>query len=378
MGKLIFVSHSGDKTGAPIVLARLFKWAVRIEKQDACLVFRYHGPLVKELEREFGADRIFTIRRTSPREISKIIKPFSKLLDLWLLIRLFRMIKPRLVIANTLINTTAIVAGIWVKAKVVVWAHEVPGSINDPFHFRRFWIKRAHAGIGDSRQSCDFLNELGLSRSKIHLVYNGLDLNRFTQKKTAGIRKGAKDLLRLGAMAFWSPNKRLDLVIETAIKVAQSGKYPQICLDVVGSIDPSFPNLFEEMKARFNDLPQNLNIRFLGHIPEISEFYQNIDGMLLTSDRESLPTVAMEALAYQIPVFSFDDLSGVEEILGDLALGAKERSGTALALEIIHFFDSSDFASTLANWQKGALERARLFSLENQWKNFEKVFSEIG
>jgi glycosyltransferase involved in cell wall biosynthesis len=377
MGKLIFISHSGDKTGSPIVLTRLFRWAVEEEKQDAFLVFRYHGALVEELKKEFGEKRIVTIRRTSPRDISNFLKPFSKLVDLWILLALFRTLKPSVVIVNSLINTTSIAASLLVKAKVVVWSHEVPGSINDPFHMRSYWIKKAHAGIGDSRQSCDFLNELGLSPLKIHLVYNGLDLNRFIQREPTGIKKEPKDLLRLGALAFWSPNKRLDLVIETAVKVAQSGKYPQIRLDIVGSIDPWFPNLFEEMKARFKELPQNLSVRFLGHIPEIGEFYQNIDGMLLTSDKESLPTVAMEALAYQIPVFSFDDLPGVGEILGDLALQAKERAGIALAAEVIHFFDTSDFAITQANWQKGALERARLFTLENQWKNFQKVFNEI-
>ncbi|MBI4763535.1 MAG: glycosyltransferase [Deltaproteobacteria bacterium] len=377
MGKLIFISHSGDKTGAPIVLTRIFRWAVSVEKIDAYLVFRYHGALAEELEREFGADRIITIRRTSPRDISKFFKPFSKLMDLWLLFALFRTLKSSAVIANSLINTTSIVAGFLVKAKVIVWAHEVSGAITDPFHFRSFWIKRAHAGIGVSRQSCDFLNELGLPRSRIHLVYNGIDPGRVTLGQSPYIRKNPAESLRLGALAIWSPNKRLDLVIETGIKVAESGKYSMVFLDIGGPPDPWFPDLFKQMESRFKNRPDSLILRFLGPVDDLFQFYQNLDGVMMTSDKESLPTVVLEALTQLVPVFSFGDLPGVREILGDLALISEERTGDGLANEIIRFFNSTGPMNTLDTWRKSARERSQLFTLSRQWKAFEQVIADL-
>ncbi|MFH0788704.1 MAG: glycosyltransferase [Pseudomonadota bacterium] len=378
-GKIVFVSHSGDNTGAPIVLSRFFRWAIRSEREDVFFVFRYSGELAEQCKKEYGGERVYTIRQTSPHDIPYLVKPLSKLVDLVLLLMLFKSLKPSVVVANSLINTTALIAGLWVNAKVIVWAHEVTGAINDPFHLRGFWIKKAHAGIGVSRQSCDFLNELGLSRSKIHLIHNGFDMVRIFPEDSFRRKKNPRDLLILGALAVWSPNKRLDLAIETAIRVAESGKFSQVRLNIGGLPDPWFPNLIKQTLGSFRDMPKNLEIRIMGQIDQdkLYDFYENIDGVLLTSDKESLPTVGIEALAYQTPVFSYEDLSGAREILGDLALEAEERTGVALAGEVIHFFDSPGFAASLANWQRRALERARLFTLENQWKNFQKVFNEI-
>ena len=246
MGKIVFVSHSGDKTGAPIVLTRLYRQAVRAEKEDVILVFRYHGDLSEKSLEEFGKDRVYTIRRTSPRDIPFLLKPFSKLVDLYLLIRLFKVLKPSVVVANSLINTTAIAAGLWNRSKVVVCAHEVSGAITDPFHWRSFWIKRAHVGVGVSRQSCDFLYELGLPRSRIHLVHNGIDLDPLTPDRSWTIKNSPGESLRLGALAVWSPNKRLDLVIEAGISVAKSGKFSWVHLDIGGLPDPWFPDLFNQ------------------------------------------------------------------------------------------------------------------------------------
>ena len=375
MGKLIFISHSGDKTGAPIVLTRLYRQAVKTEKEDAFLVFRYHGDLSEKSLEEFGKDRVYTIRRTSPRDIPSLLKPFSKLVDLYLLIRLFKELKPSVVVANSLINTTAIAAGLWNRAKVVVWAHEVSGAITDPFHWRSFWIKRAHAGVGVSRQSCDFLYELGLPSSRIHLVHNGIDLDHLSPDRSWPIKNNPGEPLRLGALAVWSPNKRLDLVIEAGISVAESGKFSLVRLDIGGLPDPWFPDLFQQMESRYENRPDNLILRFLGPIDDLKGFYGNLDAVMLTSDKESLPTVVLEAMACLIPVFSFGDLPGVREILGEIALLSEERTGAGLASEIIRFFKNTNPSLTLEHWRKAAWERSRLFSLEKQWKAFEQIIA---
>lgn len=373
IGRIVFVSHSGDKTGAPLALSRLYRQAIEEKREDAFLVFRYHGNLVNKCREEFGGDRVFSIRRISPRDIPSLLKPLSKLVDFFLLVRLFKSLKPFVVVANSLINTTTIAAGIWNRSKVIVWAHEVSGSINDPFHFRRFWIRRTHAGIGVSRQSCDFLFELGLPWSRIHLIYNGIDPEPLIPGQSRPIKNDSGESIRLGALAIWSPNKRLDLVIETGIKVAESGKFSLVRLDIGGPPDPWFPDLFNQMESRFGKRPDNLNLQFLGPIDDLKGFYHSLDAVLMTSDKESLPTVVLEALMYLVPVFSFRDLPGVREILGELALISEERDGAGLAAEIIRFFKNPDPFMTLESWRKAARERSLLFSLEKQWKVFEQL-----
>lgn len=377
MGKLIFISHSGDRTGAPIVLTRLYRQAVKAKKEDAILVFRYQGDLSQKCLEEFGKDLVYTIRRTSPRDIPFLLKPFSKLVDLYLLIRLFKALKPSVVVANSLINTTAIAAGLWNRVKVVVWAHEVSGAIADPFHWRSFWIKRAHAGVGVSRQSCDFLSELGLPRSRIHLVHNGIDPEDLIPTRSFPIKNNPGESIQLGALAVWSPNKRLDLVIEAGISVAESGKFSVVRLDIGGPPDPWFPDLFKQMESRYENRPDNLHLRFLGPIDDLKGFYGNLDAVMLTSDKESLPTVVLEALTWLIPVFSFADLPGVREILGESALLSEERTGAGLAAQIIRYFKNPDASLALEQWRKAAGERSRLFTLEKQWKAFEQIIGTL-
>jgi glycosyltransferase involved in cell wall biosynthesis len=143
-------------------------------------------------------------------------------------------------------------------------------------------------------------------------------------------------------------------------------------------MDLWFPHLFAEIMGRFSEKPPSLTVRFLGSIEELNLFYQDLDAVLVTSDKEALPTVVLEALVRQIPVFSFEDLRGVQEILGETALLARERNGAALAEKVIQFFINPDHPDTLEQWQKAAMARSRLFSLENQWKAFQKVFSGLG
>ena len=96
---------------------------------------------------------------------------------------------------------------------------------------------------------------------------------------------------------------------------------------------------------------------------------------MLTSNKESLPTVVLEALTWLIPVFSFEDLPGVREILGELTLSSVERTGVGLAAEIIRFFKNTNAFMTLEQWRKAAWERSRLFGLEKQWKAFEQIIA---
>jgi glycosyltransferase involved in cell wall biosynthesis len=376
--RIVFVSHSGEKGGAPVVLIRLFRQALKEGNEEVYLVFRFPGELAKACQREFGEEKVFIVCNKNPREISGFKKPFIKVIDLFRLIRLFKKIKPRIVIANSLVNTTAVVAGLGAGARVVVWAHEVPGMIHDPLGMRSFWIRKAWISAGVSKEVCSYLKMMGVPPAKIRLLHHGLDLDeqfRETRVKTSRVPNG---VLRLGALAVWSPRKRLDLIIETAIEIARSGKFKEVQLDIGGPVDLWFPALFEETMKRYFARPSCLEVRFLGVIEAIDPFYQDLDALLITSDREALPTVVLEALVRLIPVFSFEDLPGVQEILGKTALLARDRTGSALAEKVVQFFTNPAFPETYEQWLKDALARSGKFTVKKQWETFKEVFYKIG
>lgn len=58
--KIVFVSHAGDRSGAPIVLSRLFEQALK-EGEQAFLIFRYGGSWAERCLTDFGAEKIFVL-----------------------------------------------------------------------------------------------------------------------------------------------------------------------------------------------------------------------------------------------------------------------------------------------------------------------------
>jgi glycosyltransferase involved in cell wall biosynthesis len=374
---IVFVSHSGERTGAPVVLSRLFRWAVTGAHEDAYLVFRYAGPLAEACGREFPG-RVFVVARTSPRALSRLAKPFRKGRDLVRLVRLLRRLRPAVVVVSSLINSLAIVAGRLVGAKVVLWVHEVPGAANDPLALRSRLNRRAHVGLGVSTQSCDALRAIGFPPTRIDRLPHGLDLAAWAAAGTASTGERAPGAgLTLGALAVWSPNKRPDLVLETVIAVAAARPGVPVELWLGGPEDAEAPGLLARTRARHATLPPNLRVRVLGPVEDAARFYQGLDALLVTSDREALPTVVLEALASGVPTFSFQDLPGVREILGEGPALAATRSGAALAATVVDFFYRAPQPATLRAWRETARVRARQFSLETQWQALRAILARI-
>jgi glycosyltransferase involved in cell wall biosynthesis len=375
---IAFVSHSGDWTGAPIVLSRLFRWVMTRTHEDAYLIFRHAGPLAAACRREFPSERVFVVAEKSPRVVSRPVKPFRKCRDLVSLVRLLARLKPEVVVVNSLINTLAVVAGRLVRSKVVLWVHEVPGSTNDPLALRSLVNRWAHVGLGVSNQSCDYLRAIAFPPSRVFRMPHGLDLSVWTAGVTSGSpRLPREDGLTLGALAIWSPNKRVDLIVEAAIAVAEAKPEIRVELRLGGSDDADSPGLLDRTRERYADLPANLRVQFIGPVEDAAGFYHGLDALLVASDRESLPTVVLEALASELPTFSFRDLPGVREILGADRCLATERTGSALASTLVEFFYGSPQPATLEAWRKSARERVQQFSLEAQWKAFRTIIDHL-
>lgn len=202
-------------------------------------------------------------------------KPIRKMVDFYRLVTLLKWIKPHLVVANTLINSTTVMAALWVGSRVVVWAHEVQGMINDPWRIRSFWIRRAHKVLGVSQEVCAFLRKMKIEPGKIGLLHHGLDLekvrNHFRFKEINP--KRLQETLVLGALAIWSPRKRLDLLLETAYAVAHSKRFQEVRVDIGGPIDPGYPQLLKTTLDCLPAPPQNLIVRFLGPIEDQDVFF---------------------------------------------------------------------------------------------------------
>lgn len=127
------------------------------------------------------------------------------------------------------------------------------------------------------------------------------------------------------------PIKRFDRAIEAFLEVCrtQQSSCPHLYLIGEGPNEESLKALIKE--SEFAD-----RVHFLGFQKNAAEWIAAADVLLISSDSEGLPTVLLEALAWQRPVVS-TNVGGIAEVLGEFpeypyALVALDPSAMAAAL----------------------------------------------
>lgn len=126
-----------------------------------------------------------------------------------------------------------------------------------------------------------------------------------------GYNKNSKRIMWAGRL---DPEKGLDFLFEIAEKVLPSR--PDWSWDVFGDglIDGRTP---EECQAEAHARGMGDQLRFCGSVPNLIERYQDYGIFALTSLREGLPMVLLEAKAFSVPLVSFDVETGPSEIIVD-------------------------------------------------------------
>ena len=149
-------------------------------------------------------------------------------------------------------------------------------------------------------------------RSKIRIVYNGIDSSRYmlaqnsNLKQTLGISKGA---YVLGTVARLDPIKN-HLMMIRAFKIVKE-TYPETFLIIVGD-GPERENL----EAFASELHLASNMIFTGFREDAYLFYKIMDIFLLTSFSEGTAMTLLEAMASGLPCIA-TDVGGNPEIVRD-------------------------------------------------------------
>ena len=147
---------------------------------------------------------------------------------------------------------------------------------------------------------------------KIKIVHNGCpDTLNYTnyRKNNSDIKY---NLLFVGQIC---KRKRVDTFINIINHLNQLGtrKYTGIIVGGISEDNSSHTKNFYKLIA------DNPSIEYRGlvdHDTLYTKIYPNVDGLILTSDRDPLPTVILEAMCIGIPVFS-RRVDGVSEMIED-------------------------------------------------------------
>lgn len=187
--------------------------------------------------------------------------------------------------------------------------------------------QRANASIGVSQALADKLGEIGIEKSKLHTLRNGVDLQRFSPEP----RDIARQKLGLPAEV------RILLSVGNLIEL----KGHHIAIDALPSL-PADAMLFiagrgpdqSALQLRAENLGVGERVKFVGVVQQenLKWWYSAADALLLCSSREGWANVLLESMACGTPVIA-TNISGTADVVKSNAAGVlmTERSAQAIA-----------------------------------------------
>jgi glycosyltransferase involved in cell wall biosynthesis len=148
----------------------------------------------------------------------------------------------------------------------------------------------------DLRERC---LSAGVPAQRCVLIENAIDTQEFSRRLgTAEARRRlglSPERFLIGAVGRLSGEKGFDVLIRSADRLLRAGLDVELVIAGEGDQRPQLESLIAE-------LGRQDRIRLLGYCPDTRDLYQALDVFALSSLREGLPNVVLEAMALQVPV----------------------------------------------------------------------------
>jgi len=179
-------------------------------------------------------------------------------------------------------------------------------------------MNRSDALIAVSKYTVDELTDLyGIEEEKIHVIYNGVDINKFKPRpnrtelrREIGLEQKKKTVLFVGRLYH---RKGLETLLRSIPPVLQ--QFSDVTFAISGTG-------FKKKEESLRDLAKELDIEdyvsFLGYVPDekLPDLYAASDMFVLPAIYENFPFAILEAQATALPVIS-TNVGGIPEFLVD-------------------------------------------------------------
>ncbi len=193
-----------------------------------------------------------------------------------------------------------------VAIKLTSVGHDDPASMRARGRIAFRSYANADAFFAVSPRFRDFYDTLGLPRERLHVIPNGVDLERF-RPATAVERDAMRRELRIPAhsrivlfVGFFSRDKRPDLLFEAWAALARSTTPDSVLVFVGATRSPYYEvdvTLADGIRRDAATLGVADRLRFVEPTLEIERFQRAADIFVLPSVREGMPNALLEAMA---------------------------------------------------------------------------------
>jgi glycosyltransferase involved in cell wall biosynthesis len=213
----------------------------------------------------------------------------------------------------------------------------------------------------DLRESC---LDCGVPESRCIVIENAIDTRDFS--RTMALEEAKRQLgipperLVIGAVGRLSAEKGFDVLIRATDQLLVSGL--DLELLIAGEGDEAI-----RLRDLVDDLGRSDRIRLLGFRADAFELYQAMDVFALSSFREGLPNVLLEAMAMESPVVA-TRVAGIPRLIreGVNGLLVEPGSADALAGALARLLGDAELRATLRRAGRQTVEGRYSFAARMQ------------
>jgi glycosyltransferase involved in cell wall biosynthesis len=213
----------------------------------------------------------------------------------------------------------------------------------------------------------------GVPPGRCLLLENGIDAARYARRtdspearRRLGVDPGH---FVLGAVGRLSAEKGFDLLVRAVGRLIGAGH--DLALVIAGEGDER-----GALEALIAELALRDRVRLLGYRADVLPVFEAMDGFVLSSLREGLPNVVLEAMALGVPVLS-TRVAGVPRLIRDGENGLLIDPGSVGGLEagILRLAGDEDLRHRLARAGRATVEGA--YSFESRMRKLAAIYDDL-
>ena len=214
----------------------------------------------------------------------------------------------------------------------------------------------------------EFVEILGMDKTKVELVYNPINLE-IIRKKAENVNPKYGNYLKEDyflQVSRLTQQKQPEHLVDIYYKLKQRGIKEKLYF--IGNGEK-----VKLIKQKIKEYNLEDDIILLGQIENPYPFFKNAKLFLHTAKYEGLPTVLLESLAFGTPVVAYDCPTGPKDILGK-----NSEYGELIPLNdkdtfIKRVYELIDNNEKYENYKKMSLIRANDFSMETNKLKLKKL-----
>lgn len=360
--KILFLLSALEGGGAERVASLLCShWAAIGHQVVLVATFSQGG------SRQYDLDNRVRVEYLADRVRPQVYRSFNRVMRLYAIRRLMKEVEPDVVISFlTPVNVAALLASVGLNLPVVVSERNYPPhmKLGYPWSLLRYIsYPRARLVVAQTKGIADWLEQHCRPRQTTvvpnPLVYplsgsgSALDPRRW-------IRPGRQLVLAAGRMV---EQKGFDVLIEAFAPLA--AKYPAWDMVILGD---------GGLRAGLTEMCNALGLQDRIHMPgwagNMDEWYSQADMYVLSSRFEGFPNTLLEAMAYGLPVVSFDCPTGPGDIIRhgiDGMLVSAEQGSGGLEQAIATLLSDDALRESLGHEATKVRSRFSIESVTERW-----------